>query len=260
MFGQLTRNAIALIALIVAQVKLGETTKSAPVSQQIIAATTMFGQLTRNAIALIALIVAQAKLGETTKTALVTQKIIAAPMTSTQKTKTAPVTPQLIAATKMYTHKTKIVTVTHMISAAKMMFGQPTRSAIATIVKIAAQAKLGNSTTTAHVTLITIAAQVKHGKQTHLNALANTPKIAALATPLLPTPLNAHAIPKRNAVNPTPGEPAHSANATLLRIQTIAAVTVSDSEQTILAVLLATKNAAVLLMTTNAWAVIAAQT
>ena len=61
-------------------------------------------------------------------------------------------------------------------------------------------------------------------------------------------------------MNPTPGEPAHSANATLLRIQTIAAVTVSDSEQTILAVLLATKNAAVILMTTNVWAVNAAQT
>ena len=59
----------------------------------------------------------------------------------------------------------------------------------------------------------------------------------------------------------TPGEPTPiNANATLLRIQTIAAVTVSDSEQTILAVLLATKNAAVILMTTNVWAVNAAQT
>ena len=181
-----------------------------------------------------------------------TPQSIAATATNTQKTKIAPATPQSIAAIKRYTHSTKIVTATQQIFAAPAMFGQKTRNAIATIALIVVQANIGNSTTTAHVTLNTNAAKIKHGEKTLSTALANTPKIAAMATPLKPTPLDAHAIPQRNAVNPTPGEPAHSANATLLRIQTIAAVTVSDSEQTILAVLLATKNAAVLLMTTNA--------
>jgi len=141
------------------------------------------------------------------------------------------------------------------------MFGQLTRNAIATIALIVVQANIGNSTTTAHVTLNTNAAKIKHGEKTLSTALANTPKIAALKTPGEPTPINAYAIPKRIAVKTTPGEPTPIiANATLLRIQTIAAVTVSDSEQTILAVLLATINAAVLNMTTHALAVIAAQT